>query len=122
VSSQALVRVSSITTPSINDISNAVFTISGGSVTVLSPNGGETWVIGSTQTIQWSSTGLSGKVKIELSRDGGTTWTLLFNNVVNTGSKTWKVTKPATAQARIRISGVSDPQAVDSSNANFAIQ
>ncbi|MBI3801541.1 MAG: hypothetical protein HY268_31795 [Deltaproteobacteria bacterium] len=119
---QALVRVSSVKTPSIADTSNAVFTIGGGSVTVLAPNGSETWPIGSTQTIRWRSTGLSGKVKIELSRDGGTSWAVLFkNNVANTGNRPWKVKKLATTEARIRVSGVSDTSAVDTSNANFTI-
>jgi hypothetical protein len=111
-----------MTTPSIAATSNVVFTISGGSVTVITPNGGESWAIGSRQTIQWNSSNVSGKVKIELSRNGGTTWTLLSNNEANTGNKTWKVTKPATTQARIRVSGVSDTGAVDTSNANFIIQ
>ena len=120
--SQTRVRISSMTTPSIAATSNVVFTISGGSVTVITPNGGESWAIGGKQTIQWNSSNLSGKVKIELSRDGGTTWTLLSNNETNTGNKTWKVTKPATTQARIRVSGISDTGAVDTSNANFTIQ
>jgi hypothetical protein len=120
--SQALVRVSSVDTPGIADTSNAVFTLGGGSVAVIAPNGGETWPINSTQTLQWNSSGITGKVKIELSRDGGTTWTKLFNNVANTGSKTWKIKKPATTQARIRVSGVDDPGAADTSDANFTIQ
>jgi len=119
---QALLRVSSMKTPGIADISNAMFTISGGGVTVLSPNGGEGWPIGSKRTIQWSSSNLNGKVKIELSRDGGTSWEVLSKNEANTGSLTWKVKKPATTQARIRVSGVDDPGAVDTSNANFTIQ
>jgi len=106
-----------------NGLSDVYVSKSGGvTVTVLSPNGGETWPINSTQTIQWSSSGLTGKVKIELSRDGGATWASVANNVANTGSRTWKVKKPATTQARIRVSAADDPGAVDTSNANFAIQ
>ena len=56
--------------------SNANFTIGGGSLTVTAPNGGETWPIGSSRTIQWTSTGLTGNVKIEVSRNGGTSWAL----------------------------------------------
>src|SRR5205085_1903850 len=44
-------------------------------LTVVSPNGGESWKIGTTHSITWSSTGLSGgSVKIELSTNGGTSW------------------------------------------------
>jgi len=122
ISDQVLIRISSLASPSNNDTSDGVFTLGGGSVTVLVPNGGETLPISSKQTIQWSSSGLGGKVKIELSRDGGTTWVVLFSNAANTGSKAWKVAKPATTQARIRVSGVSDTGAVDISDANFTIQ
>ncbi len=119
---QARVRVSSMSNASIADTSNANFTINTGSITVSSPNGGETWPIGSTHAIQWSSNGISGNVKIALSRDGGATWTTLSNSTANNGTKNWKVTKPATTQARIRVSSVNSPSVADTSNANFTIQ
>jgi hypothetical protein len=71
------------------------------SITVIAPNGGELWPIGSTQTIQWSSQGVTGNVKILLSRDGGTSYKQIANNVPNTGAFSWTVTKPATTQALI---------------------
>jgi hypothetical protein len=80
------VRVSSVSTPSVWDFSDAVFTIGGGGVTVVAPNGGGVWPINSTQTIQWSSNGFPGNVKIELSRDGGTTWEVLFASTANDGT------------------------------------
>jgi len=108
---------------SIAGTSNANFTInSTGSITVSSANGGETWTIGSTHAIQWSSNGISGNVKIELSRDGGATWTTLSNSTANSGTKNWKVTKPATTQARIRVSSVNSSSVADTGNTNFTIQ
>ena len=51
------VTVSSATNGSITDQSDSVFTITAPStqpsITVLSPNGGEVWPVGSTQTIKW---------------------------------------------------------------------
>ena len=91
-------------------------------ITVLTPNGGETWPIGSTHAIQWSFSGISGNVKIELSRDGGATWTTLSNSTANSGTKNWKVTKPATTQARIRVSSVNSSSVADTGNTNFTIQ
>ena len=55
-------------------MSNANATLGGGSITVTSPNGGEIWPIGSVQNISWTSSGLTGNVKIEVSRNGGTSW------------------------------------------------
>ena len=52
-------------------------TIAAPTVTVTSPNGGENWVAGSTQTITWTGTGSNANMayyKIALSTDGGVTW------------------------------------------------
>jgi uncharacterized repeat protein (TIGR01451 family) len=118
---QALVRISSLNNPAVKDSSDQMFTLGGGSLTILTPNGGETWVSGSVQTITWTSTGITGNVRIEISRDGGVTWKTLFASTVDDGSKGWKVTKPATGQARVRISSLLDAGAVDMSNGNFTI-
>ena len=67
-------------------------------------------------------TGVSGKVRIELSRDGGATWKALANSTANTGALSWKVTKPATTQARIRVSSVLTPSVRDTSDGNFIIK
>jgi hypothetical protein len=105
------------------DVSNTNFTIvlSPASVTVTVPNGGELWPIGSTQTIQWTSAGFSGDVKIELSRDGGGSYATLFASTANDGSESWLVTEPITSNAVMRISSVSMPAVFDVSNSSFTI-
>ena len=90
-------------------------------VTVTAANGGEIWGISTTQTIRWTSTGLTGNVRIDLSRDGGQTWTTLVANTTNDGSQSWVVTGPATTRARLRVVSVATPAVVDISNANFTI-
>lgn len=119
---QARIRASNALDLSVFDLSNVNFTLGGGSVTVLAPNGGEVWGINSTKTIQWSTSGIVGTVKIELSRNGGATWTTLFGSVTNDGTQNWTVTSPATSQARIRVTSVNDPPTTDTSNANFIVQ
>jgi hypothetical protein len=116
---QARIKVSSIANPTMFDISNANFTIVEPSITVTSPGGGESWKIGSTQTITWDSTSVL-LVKIELSRDSGATWTTIAASIANHGSKSWKVTGPATTNARIRVVSLSN-SASDISNADFTI-
>ncbi|MBI3951329.1 MAG: M36 family metallopeptidase, partial [Acidobacteria bacterium] len=91
------------------------------SITVTSPNGGEWWQIGTTQTIIWNSTGISGNVRIRLSRNGGISFSAIFSSVPNTGSKQWTVTGPATTQARIQVVNLSDNSIRDTSDANFTI-
>jgi uncharacterized repeat protein (TIGR01451 family) len=94
------------------------------SITVVRPNGGEIWRINKRQNIQWTSTGVSGNVKIELSRNGGGangTWETLFASTPNDGVQSWTVTG-ATTSARIRVCGVNAPAVCDESNANFTIR
>jgi len=88
-------------------------------IVITSPNGGENWEILSAQTITWDSTSVLF-VKIELSRDGGATWTTIAASIANHGSKSWKVTGPATTHARIRVASLSN-SASDISNADFTI-
>ncbi len=91
------------------------------SITVIAPNGGEVWQIGSTQTIQWNAQGVTGNVKIQLSRDGGASFKQIANNVPNTGTFQWTVTKPATTQALIRVISMDQPDVQNTSDSVFSI-
>jgi hypothetical protein len=95
------------------------------SVTVTAPNGGETLNIGSTATITWTSNDIpGGHVRIDLTRDSGVIWKTIFKSVtVATGTKSWKVTGPATTTptARIRICSIEYPAFCDASDADFTI-
>ncbi len=58
-------------------------------ITVISPNGGETWTIGNTYTIKWKSVGVS-KVYISLTNYGLTdSCRLTYESIVNTDSYTF---------------------------------
>jgi subtilisin family serine protease len=97
--------------------------VSLGSITVTAPDGGESWRIGSNKPITWTSIGISGNVKIDISRDfAGTSWTTIFSSTANDGKQMWKVKSPTTTTARIRICSVTTPTVCDTSNANFTIQ
>ena len=111
------IRVTSVSDPTVADVSDAIATIGGGSITVTSPNGGEVWPIGSSQNIAWTSSGLTGNVKIEISRNGGTSWTVLSASTLNDGAHGWTVTGPATTQARLRVTSLTDPTVADVSDA-----
>ena len=85
--------------------------------TVTSPNGGETWLVGSNHNITWS-TGNGGNVTIELSRNNGSGWETLFASTANDGSESWTVDGAVTTQALVRIS---NGNGSDTSNASFSI-
>ncbi len=94
-------------------------------ITVTAPNGGESWAIGASNNITWTSQGVTGNVNIYISRNADAaapTWTLLFGgNTTNDETEAWTVTGPATAQARIKIVSVADGDVNDQSDANFTI-
>jgi hypothetical protein len=119
VTNRARLRVCSVTAPSVCDRSDAAFVINFGTVTVTSPNGGQTWPVESIRRIEWTST-VAGNVAIELSRDGGTSWTTLFASLENDGAQNWTVTGPTTSRARIRVCSVATPRSC-AKTALFAI-
>jgi endonuclease/exonuclease/phosphatase family metal-dependent hydrolase len=90
-------------------------------VQVTAPNGGETWPAGSSQTIAWTSTGVTN-ISVELSTDNGVTWTTLSASTPATaGQLTITAPATATATARVRVSAVPGATPTDSSDAAFAI-
>jgi hypothetical protein len=90
-------------------------------ITVNSPNGGEIWYTGDNKNIIWSYQYVTGDVKIDISRDGGSSWSLITGSTPNNGSYNWTVTSPASTQCRIRVTSLSYPSVSDMSNANFII-
>nr|WP_242588949.1 lamin tail domain-containing protein [Corallococcus macrosporus] len=89
-------------------------------VTVLSPNGGESWTAGSARTITWSSSGVSN-VKVEYSLDGASWTTLTSSTGASGGSVAWTVPSSASTNAWVRVSDASNATVTDLSNAAFTI-
>src|SRR5688500_15680755 len=119
---RARIRVCSVSTPALCDASNANFRIAAAIITVVTPNGGESWVFNTTRQIRWTSAGPVGSnVRVELSRDAGATWTTLFASIADDGAQNWVVDGPATNRARIRVCTVSAPLVCDKSDRNFRI-
>lgn len=75
------------------------------SVTVVSPNGGETLVVGRTFTIRWMATDDVGVTRVDIyySTDGGRTWRLIAEGISNTGSYSWVVPNAPSTSCLIRI-------------------
>ncbi len=93
------------------------------SITVTSPNGGETWARNVSHTIRWTYTGNPGSyVKIELLK-GGSLNRVISSSTANDGSYVW--TTPLSqilgTDFKIRITSTSNPSYKDESNNNFKI-
>ena len=121
-STVCLVRVSDAQNALTNDQSNANFTIPGSSVTVLQPNGGEQWPVGSLQAIVWSVQSVLN-VDIEYSTNNGTNWTSIATNFPSAnGFYNWTVPSTVSATCLVRVKDNTNPGTVfDISNANFSI-
>ena len=123
-SSQCKIKVSNAANSLINDESFAPFSIVSQlqkSILVNSPNGGETWYIGSNQQIKWTSTGVSA-IKIDYSTNGGSSWSIIANNINATiGSYNWVIPNTASLSCKVRLTDVNSPSVYDISNSNFVI-
>ena len=94
-------------------------------VTVLSPNGGETWTAGTKKSITWSNNlGNLENVLIELSQDDGATYPIVVLAATpSDGTQAVVVSSAwATTQGRLRISWVKSPAVSDGSNAAFVVR
>lgn len=90
-------------------------------VQVIAPNGGESWTVGSSHSIQWNSDGSFANVKIEYSTNNGGSWQTVANNTANDGQFTWTAPDTPSASARVRISDAADGSPSDVSDNVFAI-
>jgi hypothetical protein len=113
--------------PSVFGVSANVFSIfdylPGGTISVLQPNGGETWVKGSSYYISWDNN-FDENVKIELVNDATSTTTLIENNVP--GSTTvWTIPNtgsyPAGILYKVKITSVENSLVTDLSDNYFTI-
>jgi pimeloyl-ACP methyl ester carboxylesterase len=89
-------------------------------ITITSPNGGENWAIGSQHSINWTSNFTSGNVKIEITRDMGNSWEILFATTPDDGIENWIVNGPITNNVKIKISDI-DNSPSDLSDNSFNI-
>ena len=117
------VRISDAADSTVQDVSNAAFTIKG-ALSLTAPNGAETWIVGQSQNITWSRTGSIANVKLEYSTDGGTTYpnVIIASTPAAGGSYTWTIPDAIGIQLRVRLTDASDATVNDTSNANFIIK
>ena len=92
------------------------------SFTVTAPNGFESIEQGEAFDITWTWTGNPGALaQLELSTDGGATWTEVVSNTVNDGTYEWTAPTVNSTDCRIRVSN-SLGDVVDVSDDVFTIQ
>jgi hypothetical protein len=93
------------------------------SIAIISPNGNENLVQGSTYSITWNSTGDIGtNVKIEL-YDFSSFKSTIISSTANDGNYNWTIPSDLTVGSnyKVKISSISNPSFYDYSDANFSI-
>jgi hypothetical protein len=90
-------------------------------ITVKSPNGGESWKVGTSHPITWTSTGSVGNVKIAYTIDNGSKWTTITSAAANDGAYTWTVPNSLSTRCKIKISEAADGNPSDTSDGVFSI-
>jgi len=122
IGAQVRIRASSLTTSTIQDSSDNYFTIGGLKLT--SPNGTETWKVGTTYPITWSTQGTITPIKLEYSIDNGANYSgTILSSGPNNNTYSWTVPIAAMSnQAKIKISSVNTPTITDDSDASFTVK
>ncbi|MBN1694575.1 S8 family serine peptidase [candidate division WOR-3 bacterium] len=118
-SDSCLLRIAD-TNGSLADTSDAIFKISPiPYITVTAPNGGEDWGRGYSYYITWTSTGTSGRVKIEYSINNGSSWLDVIAEMPDTGVYFWTIPDTTSDSCLVIISDTSGSPA-DTSDAVFS--
>jgi hypothetical protein len=125
--SSALLRVVWNGGEQVSVLTTEPFIIAPGSIRVETPNGGEIWSVGTGETIAFRhNLGASATFRIELSRSGGITWTVISAAAgsvdATSGAFAWTVTGPGTTRARVRVSSTASASVNDRSDGNFSIR
>ncbi len=117
-STQALVRVSEFGNPSVNDVSDANFTLSD-YIVLTSPAGGESLFGCETMNIRWNVGETSQKYRIEYSDDNGASWNLIISNYASSLTSVtypWTLPNINTTQLLVKVSDRDDLTKVDSTS------
>jgi len=123
-SQHCLIKITDVLTPTLSDVSNSTFKINPiPTILLVSPNGGESFAVGDTCTINWTGTNLNGGIYIEASYNNGSSWQNIgwVYGTVTSGSYKWAVTNNITTQAFIRVKYWNYPSVFDKSDAPFSI-
>lgn len=124
VGSNYTVKITSTTDSGISDNTDGPFTITGPTVTVLSPNRGEIYSSGTVIPITWKYTGNPGaNVKIQLYNGSTLSRSITLSTPLSAGSYKWAIpsTQVAGSNYKIKITSTSYSTIYDSSDGPFSI-
>jgi len=120
-SNNCLIKVQDQNNSNIKDSSDAVFTILiNDDIIISSPNGGEQWQAGSSQTISWVSATTSTRFNVQYSINNGNTWSTLTTSTYNKYYN-WQIPNTPSANCLVRVTDYDNSCIKDISNNLFQI-
>jgi uncharacterized protein len=104
-----------------DDLGLHMFAHDSPTVSVITPNGGESWEVGTTHTITWADEYYAGMMKITLLQ--GTVATTIINSTIDSHSFEWTIPSDLTVGSdyRIKVSCFADTDYCDISDNTFSI-
>ena len=95
------------------------------SITVTSPNGGEMWQVGTTQTVKWTTQSLSSSAFVNIEIQKGSTVVKRYASIMNDGNELIVVPSDLQAGADYKVNVIyyfnSSQGVIDSSDSSFSI-
>ncbi len=117
----SFIRISDSSNSDIYDWNNNSFKIC--RLRILSPNGGNLFLRGSTQTVTWVSS-FNAALKLEYSFNNGSSWSSIANSIsASVFSYSWTIPGSATPsnQYLLRLSLTSDATLIDQTDSTFTV-
>jgi len=119
-----LIKITSLAGGGETDTSDAVFTIAAsaaGTITATSING-QRFKKGATIPFGWTYTNVTGNVRIDLSRNSGSTWETVIASVpVTSSAQSWTAQTPASSNCQFRVVSLNDTSVSGTSSGTFRI-
>lgn len=115
-------RLSMFNVRADGEITDRFTVVKGLAVVVGTPDGGEVLAPGSAVDVRWVTVGGNvATVDLDLSTDGGASWSTIAAGIANTGSYGWTVPPSPTDQGLVRVRSSGDDGIADESNGSFRI-
>lgn len=105
--------------PGIDDLTDGSFVING--LNLISPNGGETYLLSTTEQITWKSVGMNN-INIYYSKNNGSTWIEIVKNYpAVSGFYNWNIPAMTGDEFKIRVLAPNKTNFIDMSDNTFNI-
>jgi len=120
-SDECLIRIVDVDDDSVSDTGSELFIITPmPAITVITPNGGESWREGDVEIIRWLSAVIDS-VRIEFTTDGGLSWSLIDMRSAAQNEYAWTIPPTPSLNCYVRIISIDKPSIADTSDEAFSI-